>query len=243
MITGATWQGITVGTAYGGTGLTSFSAANNAIYSTSSSALTAGTLPVLAGGTGNTTGQAASVANALTAGTNISFSSGTTYNGSAAITINNSAPMVYPSGSGIPIVSGGTSWGTTVTAPSGTIVGTTDTQTLTSKRVTPRIGTTTSAATITPTGDSSDQYNVTALATAATFAAPSGTPTDGQKLSIRIKDNGTAQTLTWTTTSGGYRIIGTTLPTTTTASKVIYVGCIYNSQDTFWDVVSVATQA
>jgi len=44
-----------LGTAYGGTGLTGFTAANNAIYSTSSSVLTAGTLPVLAGGTGVTT--------------------------------------------------------------------------------------------------------------------------------------------------------------------------------------------
>lgn len=39
---------------YGGTGLTTFTAANNAIYSTSASALTAGTLPVAAGGTGAT---------------------------------------------------------------------------------------------------------------------------------------------------------------------------------------------
>lgn len=45
----------TLGTANGGTGLTGFVAANNAIYSTSSSALTAGTLPVAAGGTGATT--------------------------------------------------------------------------------------------------------------------------------------------------------------------------------------------
>ena len=45
----------TLGTSNGGTGLTGFTAANNAIYSTSSSALTAGTLPVLAGGTGVTT--------------------------------------------------------------------------------------------------------------------------------------------------------------------------------------------
>ena len=45
----------TLGTANGGTGLTTFTAANNAIYSTSASALTAGTLPVLAGGTGVTT--------------------------------------------------------------------------------------------------------------------------------------------------------------------------------------------
>jgi hypothetical protein len=123
-----------------------------------------------------------------------------------------------------------------------TVVGTTQTQTLTSKRVTPRIDTVASAATITPTGDSSDQYTVTALATAATIAAPSGTPTDGQKLVIRIKDNGTARALTWTTTSGAYRAVGVTLPTTTVISKVVYIGCIYNSQDTFWDVIAVAQQ-
>jgi len=51
VITGGTWNGGTIQPAYGGTGLTSFSAANYALYSTSSSALTAGTLPVAAGGT------------------------------------------------------------------------------------------------------------------------------------------------------------------------------------------------
>lgn len=55
VITNGTWNGGTIGTAYGGTGLTSFSAANYALYSTSSSALTAGTLPVAAGGTAATT--------------------------------------------------------------------------------------------------------------------------------------------------------------------------------------------
>jgi hypothetical protein len=124
-----------------------------------------------------------------------------------------------------------------------TIVGTTQTQTLTSKRVTPRIDTIASAATITPTGDISDQYTVTALATGATIAAPSGTPTDGQKLVLRIKDNGTARALTWTTTSGAYRAVGVNLPATTVISKVVYVGCIYNSQDSFWDVIAVAQQA
>ena len=107
----------------------------------------------------------------------------------------------------------------------------------------PRIDSITSSATITPTGDSSDQYNVTALATPATIAAPSGTPVDGQKLVLRFEDNGTARALTWTTTSGAYRAVGVTLPTTTVITKVIYVGCIYNSADTFWDVVAVAIQA
>lgn len=62
-------------TANGGTGLSTFTAANNALYSTSASALTAGTLPTAAGGTGLTTFTAANYvlystsASALTAGT------------------------------------------------------------------------------------------------------------------------------------------------------------------------------
>lgn len=48
-------------TANGGTGLSTFTAANNALYSTSASVLTAGTLPVAAGGTGATTLTANSV--------------------------------------------------------------------------------------------------------------------------------------------------------------------------------------
>jgi len=53
-ITNALWNGTTIGTAYGGTGLTTFTAANNALFSTSAGALAAGTLPVAAGGTGLT---------------------------------------------------------------------------------------------------------------------------------------------------------------------------------------------
>jgi len=53
--TGAVTLAGTLGTGNGGTNLTTFTAANNALYSTSASALTAGTLPVLAGGTGVTT--------------------------------------------------------------------------------------------------------------------------------------------------------------------------------------------
>jgi len=121
-----------------------------------------------------------------------------------------------------------------------TFVDTATAQTLTNKRITPRVGTVASGATITPTADLSDVYTVTALAVPATIAAPSGTPTNGQRLLLRIKDNGTARALTWNAT---YRVIGVTLPTTTTASKTIYVGCIYNSADAFWDVVAETEQA
>lgn len=114
------------------------------------------------------------------------------------------------------------------------------TTTLTNKRITPRVGTTASSATPTPTGDSSDLYTVTALAAAATFAAPSGTPTDGQKLLLRIKDNGTARALSW---NAIYRAVGVTLPTTTVISKTLYIGCIYNAADSKWDVIATAQEA
>ena len=49
----ASWGGATIGTGYGGTGLTSFTS-GGAVYATSGSALTTGTLPFTAGGTGAT---------------------------------------------------------------------------------------------------------------------------------------------------------------------------------------------
>jgi len=54
-ITNALWNGNTITPAYGGTGITTFTAANNALYSTGASTLTAGTLPIAAGGTAATT--------------------------------------------------------------------------------------------------------------------------------------------------------------------------------------------
>lgn len=130
----------------------------------------------------------------------------------------------------------------TVTLPTSTdtLVGRSTTDTLTNKRITSRESTTASSSTPTPNSDTTDIYTVTALAAGATFGAPTGTPTQGQKLIIRIKDNGTARALSW---NAIYRIIGTTLPTTTTISKTIYVGFIYNSTDTKWDCVAVAQEA
>jgi len=111
---------------------------------------------------------------------------------------------------------------------------------ISSTRINPRVTSIASASTITPAADTSDQYIVTALAAAATIAIPSGTPVDGQKLIIRIKDTGAERVLTWTTSAGGYRAVGTTLPITTIISKAVYVGAVYNSQDGFWDVIAVA---
>lgn len=135
--------------------------------------------------------------------------------------------------------------GVTVQGYDANTVKTASTQTLTNKRITQRVtnnGATTSG-TITPAGNTSDQYEILGLTGNITIAAPSGTPTAGQKLVLRIKDNGSNRGITWTTTSGAYRAIGTLLPTSTVAGKVTYVGCIYNATDGYWDVVGVSTQA
>lgn len=118
------------------------------------------------------------------------------------------------------------------------------TATLTNKRINPRVvaaGATSGNLTI--NGDTTDLYTAEGLTGAITFLQPSGTPVDGQRLMIRLEDNGTNRAITWTTTSGAFRAVGITLPTTTTASKVTYVGCVYNSTDIFWDVVATVTQA
>jgi len=66
VITGGTWNGGTITSGYGGTGLTTFAGANNALYSTSASALVAGTLPIAAGGTGTTSTQFVNLATNVT---------------------------------------------------------------------------------------------------------------------------------------------------------------------------------
>ena len=114
------------------------------------------------------------------------------------------------------------------------------TQTLTNKRLTRRVTSNASSATPTPDADTADVYLLTALAAAAAFEAPTGTPTDGQSLIIRIKDNGTARALSW---NAIYRAVGVSLPTSTVISKTHYLGFVYNSADSRWDCLAVSQEA
>lgn len=130
----------------------------------------------------------------------------------------------------------------TLTLPDATtsVVGTDATQTLTNKRIDPRVVSAASASSLTPSIATADIYAYTALAAGLTINAPTGTPVDGNKLMFRLLDNGTARALTWNAT---YTVIGVTLPTTTVVNKTTYVGCIYNANNTRWDVIAVTTQA
>jgi len=112
--------------------------------------------------------------------------------------------------------------------------------TLSALGIAPRVTSEASNATPTPNADTTDLHILTAQAAAAAFAAPTGTPSQGQKLIIRIKDNATARALSW---NAIYRALGVALPTTTTISKTLYVGFIYNSTDAKWDCIAKTEEA
>jgi hypothetical protein len=111
---------------------------------------------------------------------------------------------------------------------------------ITNTIVNPTVQETTSAATFTINATNENTGVLTAQAVALTVANPTGTIVQGQKLVYRIKDNGTARAITW---GANFRAIGVTLPTTTTANKLLYVGCIYNTTDSKWDVIAVNEEA
>ena len=200
----------TVPTGNGGTGLTGFTAANNALYSTSSSALTAGTLPVLAGGTGVTTST-----------------------GSGSNVLSTSPSLTTPNFSSI--VNSGT---LTLPTSTDTLVGRATTDTLTNKRITKRVtSTTANASSYAINTDNVDVYHVTSQTTTPVQFTSTGTPVDGDTL--RISMTGTTSIgLTWGTTfeSSG----GVILPVATAGTVRLDVGFVWDSETSKWRLVAVA---
>jgi len=94
----------------------------------------------------------------------------------------------------------------------------------------------------TPNADTTDLYYLSALSDVATFGAPTGAPTEGQKLIVRILDAGVAKNLAWNAGAGGYIARGIALPTTTVISKYLYVGLIYNAIANKWDCIATSQE-
>jgi hypothetical protein len=133
-------------------------------------------------------------------------------------------------------ISGGAAAGSTF---NGSAAVTVDYSTVGAAPRSPSVQAVTSASTVTPTF-SDDGVKITAQAAALTLANPSGTAVSMWGWAIRIKDNGTARAISYGTQ---YRAIGVTLPTTTVVNKTVYLGCIWNNDDTKVDVVAVAQEA
>lgn len=106
------------------------------------------------------------------------------------------------------------------------------TTTFTNKRLTARIGTTTSNATPTINTDNVDIYSLTAQAADITSFTTnlSGTPVNGDQLEIRITGTA-ARAITWGT---GFVAGPVALPTTTTTTKTLYVYFEFDSVVTHW---------
>jgi hypothetical protein len=197
----------TVAILNGGTGQTTKAASFNAL----SPITTAGDLIL---------GDGSNSATRLAIGTNgqVLTSNGTTATWAAL------PAFSYP-GAGI-TVSTGSGWGTSLTAPSGAIVGTSDSQTLTNKTLTsPTItgatfndgyteevyavsGTTPA---LSPTNGTIQTWTLSgnSTPTAGTWAA-------GQSMTLMI-DDGTAYTVTWTSVSVTWKTDGGTAPTLNTS--------------------------
>lgn len=115
----------------------------------------------------------------------------------------------------------------------------TSTNTLTNKRIEPRIVTEANYTTDTGTSLSvatADIFQVTAQAGALKLNNPGGTPVAGQKLIIRVKDDGTARALTYDTQFRASTDLP--LPSTTILGKTMYMGFIYSVTDTKWDLLA-----
>lgn len=112
--------------------------------------------------------------------------------------------------------------------------------TLTNKRITPRIATLTDAATVTPATDAYDGGILTTLSQTTDFLNPTGTPTDGQRYTLRIKSS-TTRTITWTNGGSGTQYRGSAdlaLPSATSGSSLTdYLVFIWNAADSKWDLV------
>jgi len=109
------------------------------------------------------------------------------------------------------------------------------TETLTNKRITPRIGSATSSTTPTINTDNVDRYDLTAQAADITSFTSnlSGTPTNGQALWISVKGTA-ARAITW---GASFENGAAALPTTTVSTDRLDVLFVWNAVTSKWRCV------
>ena len=102
-----------------------------------------------------------------------------------------------------------------------------------------RTVTTTTTTTLATDADTTDIRTVTAQNGSILIQNPTGTLINGQVLKFRIKQIGSSGTITY---GGLFRSFGIAKPTSITQNKTLYLGCIYNTTDTKWDIVAAVEE-
>lgn len=127
---------------------------------------------------------------------------------------------------------------TAVTAPTGLILGDSDSQVVSNKRINPRVFTVASTGTATPDVSTTDDYIITAQTGILTISVPTGTPVQGQRLLYTIGGDSTSRLIQW---NAIYSEISVTLPTGTMPSGFLYIGSKYYSPSNRWHVLAVGS--
>jgi len=83
--------------------------------------------------------------------------------------------------------------------------------------------------------DSMQLWYASALSQNIIFGVPGGTPTESQQLRIRLKDNGTARTITWNAIFTANANIP--LPTTTVVGETLFLTFVFNAVVSKWQLI------
>lgn len=162
--------------------------------------------------------------------TNKTINGNTITSGSGTLTLGAGSTLATSATNSITLTSTGA---TNVTLPTtGTLATLAGTETFTNKRVTARVGSTTSSATPTINTNNVDIYKLTAQAVDVTSFSTnlSGTPNDGDVLIIQITGTA-ARALTW---GASFEASTVALPTTTVSTNMLTAGFLYNSVTGKW---------
>ncbi len=156
-------------------------------------------------------------------------------------TVNNTLTLAGTDGSTLNIGAGGT-LGTAafMAGPASAIVGISDTQTLTNKRITYRSdfqAPTVAGSTVTPNSDTTDVLDISPSANFI-LGNPSGTPTNMQVLVVTVVPSGANRAMTFDSNYDIPTSSALTNPVTITAGKMEIFAFRYSLQNSKWNVVS-----